>query len=140
MLCPKCKCENPLEAVACVRCGASLGPAPGAPPPAPAQDDVITRLVPYRNKAALAAYYLGLFSIIPCVGLPLGIAAVVLGIMGLKRAKQNPEAKGKIHAWVGIILGGIFGLIYLVLTVCFLIALGAGAFSESSRWVYYGQP
>jgi hypothetical protein len=38
---------------------------------------------------------------------------VVLGIIGLRRARQHPETKGKVHAWVGIIVGGLFGLIYL---------------------------
>lgn len=70
-------------------------------------------IVPYRNPRALIAYYLGVFSIIP----GLGIAAFVLGILGLKHAKANPEAKGVVHAWIGIIVGGLFGFGYLVLVV-----------------------
>ena len=52
---------------------------------------------------ALLAYYLGVFSLIPCIGIPLGIAALVLGIKGLKYAKLHPEAKGKGARWAKII-------------------------------------
>jgi hypothetical protein len=81
------------------------------PPPTPPSDGVST-VIPYRNGAALAAYYLGVFSLIPCLGAPLGVAAVIFGIIGLRKAGENPEAKGKVHAWVGIIAGGLFGLLW----------------------------
>jgi thiol:disulfide interchange protein len=86
-------------------------------------------MVPYRNKAALAAYYLGLFSIIPCLGPLLSIAAIVFGIMGLRQARLRPEAKGKVHAWVGIIAGLLFGLVALAIT----LALGAGLIAAASH-------
>jgi hypothetical protein len=50
----------------------------------------------------------------------LGPVALILGIVGLKESKKHPEKKGKAHAWVGIILGGLtfllnlFGLLYLI--------------------------
>ena len=97
--------------------------AGGYRPPAPRSDDVIRTLIPYRNTPALVSYYLGVFSLIPCVGAILGIAAVVLGIMGLKVANKNPDAKGKAHAIVGIICGGLFGLIWIGLTVVVLIGI-----------------
>jgi hypothetical protein len=59
----------------------------------------------------------------PLLGFPLGVAALILGLRGLRRAKEHPEARGKAHAWVGIIAGGFFGLLYLILTV-FLIYAG----------------
>lgn len=70
-------------------------------------------IIPYKNPRALIAYYLGVFSIIP----GLGIAAFILGIQGLGYLKQHPEAKGAVHAWIGIIVGGLFGFGYLVLVV-----------------------
>lgn len=85
--------------------------------PAPPVDNPIAALVPYRNAPALIAYYLAVFSLIPCVGFPLAIGAFVLGIIGLKRARQSPESKGKVHAWIGIVLGGLVILVYLVLLV-----------------------
>jgi len=75
-------------------------------------------LIPTKNAMALAAYYTGVFSLIPCVALVLGPIAVFLGIRGLRACRENPEMPGKAHAIVGIVLGAITGatnLIYLVL-------------------------
>lgn len=79
-------------------------------------------LIPYHNSQALIAYYLAIFSLIPCFGFPLGIAAVVLGIMGLKKSRKNPEVKGAAHAYVGIILGGLMALIWGILIGIFVAA------------------
>ena len=70
-------------------------------------------MIPSGNPSALTAYYLGIFSIIPCLAVPMGIAAVVLGLRGLKLAKERPEVHGRTHAWVGIIAGGLFALLNL---------------------------
>ena len=85
-------------------------PLPSAPPEPqfpPNEPTLIDRLVPTRNPAALAGYYLGVFSFIPGVGLLLGIAAIVCGILGLVAAAREPERKGQVHAWVAIVLGFI---------------------------------
>ncbi|MGC1276374.1 MAG: GYF domain-containing protein [Planctomycetaceae bacterium] len=79
---------------------------------ASSQGDSTGGLIPYKNAPALIAYYLAVFSLIPCLGLPLGIAAVVLGVMGLKKRKENPAISGTAHAWIGIVLGGIMTLIW----------------------------
>jgi len=84
--------------------------------------DGYSGMFPKRNPAALAAYYLGLFSFLPFIGLLLGIAAVVLGVMGLKQVARYPEVKGRVHAWIGIWLGGLFTLFYAALTI-FLLTL-----------------
>lgn len=88
--------------------------------PAQAQGDGTGGLVPYKNPSALTAYYLSVFSLIPCIGLLLGIPAVVLGFRGLKFQKENPHASGVAHAWVGIILGGLTSLTWLALIVLFI--------------------
>lgn len=85
-------------------------------------DDIASSIIPYRNVPALIAYYLGIFSIIPCLGIVLGIAAFVLGIVGLRRAAATPSAKGKVHAWIGIIVGGLFGFGYLALAILVYVA------------------
>ena len=77
-----------------------------------AQGDATGGIIPYKNGPALMAYYLGIFSLIPCLGLVLAIPAFVLGIMGLKKRNQNPAVKGTCHAWIGIIMGGLFTLIW----------------------------
>lgn len=91
---------------------------PEAPPvigqqPSNSQADATGGLVPYKNPSALTAYYLSVFSLIPCIGLFLGIPAIVLGIKGLKFQKANPHAAGVAHAWVGIILGSLTSLAWI---------------------------
>jgi hypothetical protein len=91
----------------------------GAPPMISGQSagGTLNKIIPYRNGMALAAYYLAVFSLIPFVGILLGLAGFVLGILGLKAARANPAVGGKVHAWIGIIVGGLFGFGYLALTV-----------------------
>jgi hypothetical protein len=79
--------------------------------------------MPTKNGPALAAYYLGVFSVIPFLGFPLGIAALILGIKGVRKAQEHPEVKGKVHAWVGIIAGGLFSLLYLILIAIMIAAM-----------------
>ena len=62
-------------------------------------------LIPWKNGRALAAYYTGVFALIPGLGLILGPLALVLGILGYKYANAHPKAKGGVHAVVGIVLG-----------------------------------
>jgi phage FluMu protein Com len=69
--------------------------------------EAVSTIIPYKNGRALAAYYLGVFSLIPCLGLLLGPAALVLGILGMRHVKANPTAKGTGHAIAGIVLGGL---------------------------------
>ena len=67
-------------------------------------------IIPTKNKAALIGYYTAVFSLIPCFGALLGPVAVILGILGLKKVKEEPEASGTAHAWIGIALGGLTAL------------------------------
>ncbi len=76
------------------------------------QGDSTGGIIPYKNAPALLAYYLGVFSLIPCFGLLLAIPALILGIIGLRKRKANPLIKGTAHAWVGIIMGGIFTVVW----------------------------
>jgi len=90
----------------------------GSEPPRPAvTGDATGGVIPYKNPAALIAYYCGIFSIIPCFGVLLGIPAVVLGIVGLVQRRKNPVIKGSVHAWIGIILGGLMSLLWIGLIV-----------------------
>ena len=112
----------------CAACGAPLTPGTtfcgscGARglDPAAGDRDATGGIIPYKNSAALIAYYCGVFAVIPCF--PIGLAGVVLGIKGLRYAGEHPESKGKVHAWIGIVAGGLFGLLWLVLTVVFVLA------------------
>jgi hypothetical protein len=91
------------------------------------EDDAMSTLIPYKNGKALTSYYLGVFGLIPFLGLPLALAAVVLGFMGLKYAKQQPLAKGEAHAITGIVLGTLSILGCGVLPV---VGIAIGALSK----------
>jgi len=85
--------------------------------------DATGGLIPYKNSNALIAYYIGLFSLLPIIGLPMGIAAIVLGVKGLRAANENPIIKGKAHAWVGIICGAFWTLFYGLLILVVLLSI-----------------
>lgn len=86
------------------------------------QGDGTGGLIPFKNPKALIAYYLGIFSFIPVLGIPLGLVALVLGILGLRDRKRNPIIKGSVHAWIGIVVGGGFALLYTGLIVLGIVA------------------
>lgn len=64
-------------------------------------------VIPYKNPMALTAYYLGIFALIPCLGIPLAIAAIVCGIIGIRRYQAKPIIRGVAHAWIGIAIGSL---------------------------------
>jgi hypothetical protein len=80
----------------------------------PRQDDALSGLIPYKNGMALAAYYCGVFSLIPFVGGILGPLAIIFGIIGLRKVNENPEARGTGHAIAGIVLGSLVLLGHLI--------------------------
>ncbi len=90
----------------------SADPLQYRPTPQSEEGDATGGIIPYKNGPALAAYYLGIFSLLPCIGLALAIPAFILGILGLKKRKKNPAVRGSVHAWIGIIMGGIFTLVW----------------------------
>lgn len=101
--------------------------ASGIDSPAPAprieEGDATGGVIPYKNPKALIAYYLGILSGFPIIGLPLGIAAFVLGILGLKDRKRNPVIKGSIHAGIGIGCGGFFTILWTIAIVGIVMAV-----------------
>ncbi|NNJ25422.1 hypothetical protein [Alienimonas chondri] len=141
-LCPVCGYANPPGAKACEACGeprpvSERYAADDGPDELFEEDEDDFRagedegdstggVIPYKNPPALIAYYLGIGSGFPLIGLPLGIAAFVLGIMGLKKRRANPAVKGSAHAWIGIGCGGFFALLWAAVVVLILISLAAG--------------
>lgn len=87
--------------------------------PTGVESDATQVFLPTKNMPALLSYYFGVFGLIPFLGVPLAIAAVVLGIIGLKRFKLNPTPGAKGHAITGLVLG-CFELVCLAVFVAFV--------------------
>jgi hypothetical protein len=98
--------------------------APGwqAPQAAPGLDHELDWLLPVnRDGFAIAAGYLGLFSLIPN---PItSVAAIICGLAALSSIKRTGKL-GRGRAWVGLIIGG------LSLGVFLLAVIGANASSN----------
>lgn len=77
------------------------------------QGDATGGVIPYKNGPALIAYYLAVASIIPVIGFFCAIPAFFLGLKGLKKAKAEPHVRGQVHAWIGVVVGGLVTLAYL---------------------------
>ena len=86
------------------------------------QGDATGGIIPYKNPKALIAYYLGIVSGFPVIGNLVGVVALVLGILGLRDRKKNPAIKGAVHAWIGILVGGGFFLLWNTLAIGILVA------------------
>jgi len=86
---------------------------PGTPfYPHQQEGDATGGVIPYKNPCALIAYYLGIFSLLPCIGILLAIPAFILGIIGLQQRAKNPAIKGSVHAWIGIVMGALMTLVW----------------------------
>lgn len=115
----------------CWQCGATVNPysfqGSGAKPYVQihGQGDATGGLIPYKNVPALVGYYVGIFSLFPCVPI-LSITAVVLGIMGLSKVAREPAVRGTVHAWIAIVLGGISLLYNTVATIGLAIGIAGG--------------
>jgi hypothetical protein len=86
------------------------------------EGDATGGLIPYKNGLALAAYYCGVFSFIPCVWGTLSVLAIVFGFLGLAQARKHPEAKGQGHAIAGIVCGSVTLLLAVACVVWIIVA------------------
>lgn len=84
-------------------------------------DDAVNTMIPYKNVPALISYYLGILSLLPFIGILPGIPALILGIMGLMKRARDPRARGSVHAWIGIVLGGGATLLWGGLLLLFVV-------------------
>lgn len=85
---------------------------PQNPNPANTGGDIASTIIPYKNVCALIAYYVGIGSLVPILHFVLAPIAIVLGIIGLVVKMNNPEAKGSLHALVGIGCGVVSSLLW----------------------------
>lgn len=95
---------------------------PEAQPTQPAQNAPydMQNMIPTKNKPALLSYYFGVFGLLPFVGFPFAITAIILAKKGLKQFAENPTPGAKIHAQVGLYLG-YFELTVLALFIATVV-------------------
>ena len=109
-----CKnCGNKLDekAVICPKCGVSVQTKEAL---LDGDNAAMPLLLPVgRSGLAIAAGYVGLLSLVPFVG----IIAILLGVFALRDIKAHPEKHGAGRAWFGIIMGGVFSLLYFILMI-----------------------
>ena len=91
------------------------------------QGDSTGGVIPYKNVPALIGYYCGVFSIIPFMGIAASIPAIFLGVWGLRQYKANPVISGRVHAWIGIVLGTLMTLVWGGLIIMMFVAAAASA-------------
>jgi hypothetical protein len=87
--------------------------------------DATGGIIPYKNPHALTAYYLGVFSVIPVLGFFFGVAAVGLGVSGLKKRARDPVIRGSVHAWIGIVCGSLSVAVHVLLVVLLVMVIAA---------------
>ena len=106
-----------------------------APQPAAAfhESDTLQTLMPTKNMPSLLAYYFGVFGLIPFLGLPLSVAAIILGKKGLNQFKKQPSPGAKGHAMTGLVLG-IMELVVFALFVLLMIIVGSNSWTPKLSW------
>lgn len=87
-------------------------PQPAYNPVSPTEDPLRFVMPVNPSMWAMAAGYLGLFSVL-CLPAPISLFA---GIKGLKDIKENPNKNGEGRAWFGIIMG-VIGTIMLLIVI-----------------------
>ena len=106
------------------------GPYPGAypPPPMPYGDYYPGAPVPQRNGLGVAALVLAVIALVASCsvagGLVLGIAAIIIGVLGRGRVKRGEANNGGV-AMTGIILGALAVVVSLA-----FIALYVSVFNQ----------
>ncbi len=86
--------------------------------------DPMQALIPYKNPMGLTAYYLGVFSFIPCLGLALGPTALIFGILGVRYRNRHPTAGGMGHAISGIVMGSLTSLANVGALIAMAVMIG----------------
>jgi len=82
---------------------------------------VFGSFTPWKNPAAVYSYAVSLAGLTPVLGLVLGPAAIVLGLVGRARFRRNPEIRGLSFIRAGMVLGTLDFLFNVAGVTCILI-------------------
>ena len=112
--CPMCGEHIAANAKVCRFCGHWLDPSSK---PRRSFSTTDRLLAPVDTPLiAIAAGYLGLFSLIPFVG----FIALIVSIIALRTLSKDPELPGRGRAWFGLIMGIVFTLFWVF---CIILAV-----------------
>lgn len=118
MFCPTCGAQAIDGANNCTACGK---PLPHKLPP-DNQLKALEPVLPVNTSVwAIAAGYLGLFSVLMFPA-PFALAT---GILALRSLKRNPGLRGHVRAWLGIVLGLLFTILFVLMLFNFATSSGA---------------
>ena len=70
-----------------------------------------------RNKLAIIALLLGIFSFVNLFGLEKGLMAIIAGWIAIREIRENSELSGKGMAWAGVILGALSMVVITILVI-----------------------
>ncbi len=110
MHCPACNTENVDTAPRCRSCGRTLSRKSRRRKIAQETDTPFSPRTEACNQAALRAYYVCLWGLIPGLGLVLGPAAVILGLRARQRGQKEPGFTAASPARAAVLLGGVITL------------------------------
>lgn len=107
------------------------GPTRGAQRHAGAQDRNLPGILALAFGIAAVALFLPSFGALFFLSLPLGIAAMVLGVIGKRKVDRRVAARNRRPAKAGLVLGAIGTVLSLL--VILLLALGVAGITELIR-------
>jgi hypothetical protein len=78
----------------------------------------------FKKGAAMTSLWLAALGLIPVFGLLCVIPAIFFGLKGLNETKDQPQSRERMHALVGVLVGGFLTLMYLFLIAFFVMKAG----------------
>jgi hypothetical protein len=110
MRCPTCNAENDKETGRCSGCGTILARKPKRRATEVEAPSPFAWPVEPANWPCTRAYWVACAGLIPGLGLVLGPAAIVLGLLGRAYARSQPECTAVEQATAAVLFGSLSAL------------------------------